>query len=143
VEVWLQVTREQLAALLEHPPPGWEQLLAHLAHRIANSRGGPPNGDPTDRLPSAALRRWINIRGQARVLVGCRVSPPRCDQDHTVEHANGGPASVHTLAPACKGDHLLRHGGGWGGIQHNPGHVTWTSPLGHQHERTPPPGPDQ
>ena len=143
VEIWLQVTRDDLARLLDQPPPGWGPLLTNLAHRIANRPGAPPNGDPTDRLPNAALRRWIYIRDQRCVFPGCRVAPHRGEVDHTVEHATGGPTSDTNLASTCSVDHRLRHRGGWSVTQPKPGHVTWSGPLGHSYHRTPPPGPDQ
>ncbi len=139
VEIWLHLTRDQLTQLADQPPPGWHDLIADLTHRIANSPGGPPNGDPRDRLPNAALRRWICIRDRQCVFPGCRVAPHRCEPDHTIEHAHGGPTSDANLANACTPDHTLRHKHGWTVHQPRPGHIVWTSPLGHRYERTPPP----
>ncbi len=138
LEVWLHLTRDELTHLGSHPPPGWELIVADLAQRVANSAGGPPNGDPTDRLPSAALRRWIAVRDRRCVFPGCRVAAQHCDADHTVEHAKGGPTVDVNLANACGPDHALRHDGGWTVEQPAPGRVVWTSPLGHRYERVPP-----
>ena len=143
VEVWLQVTRPQLRALLDDPPPGWGQLIADLVHRITNSPGGPPPGDPADRFPNAHLRRWIHIRDRRCVFPGCRVAPHRGDIDHTLDYAKGGTTVDGNLAAACGPDHDLKTKHGWTARQTRPGHVTWTSPLGHTYTRTPPPGPDQ
>jgi hypothetical protein len=143
VEVWLQFTRDQLDHLRHHPPPGWEMLLTDIAQRIATSPGGAPNGDPTDRLPSIPLRRWINIRDRHCAFPGCRVAAYRCDQDHSVEYANAGPTADHNLAACCGVDHRLRHEGGWTVHQPTPGRIIWTSPLGHQYQRITPPGPTQ
>jgi hypothetical protein len=141
VEIWLHLTRDQLTHLVNQPPLGWHRLMAGLAHRIANSPGGAPNGDPRDRLPGAALRRWICIRDRRCVFPGCRVAPHRCDADHTIEHAHGGPTSDANLAPTCTPDHVLRHKHGWTVHQTRPGRVVWISPLGHRYHHTPLPAP--
>lgn len=141
VQVWLQVSVDELADLSAHPPPGWEQVLADLTHRLATRPGGPPNGDPRGRLPSAALRRWIAIRDRHCTFRGCRVAPQRCDVDHIIAYAHGGPTADWNLAHACRADHLLRHTGGWSVQQPRSGTIIWTSPLGHTYPPVPQPGP--
>ncbi len=143
VHVWLQLTRAELTQLLDDPPPGWTPLLADIANRIAHRPLGPPNGDPADRFPTAALRRWVHIRDQRCSFPGCRVAAHRGDIDHTRDHATGGPTVDTNLGPCCGPDHDLKTTYGWTAHQTRPGHVTWTSPLGHTYQRTPPPGPDQ
>jgi hypothetical protein len=61
-QVWVQVNETTLAALrrLEHPA-GWDRIIAEI-HANAQPGAGPPNGDPTARLPGVALRRWIQVR---------------------------------------------------------------------------------
>jgi hypothetical protein len=143
VQVWLQLTAAELAALRDRPPRGWAQIIESLAERVAHTPGGPPNGDPTDRIPSEPLRRWINIRDRRCVFPGCRIAPHRSDADHTREYAQGGPTIDANLGSVCGPDHTLRHEHGWTVEQPTPGRFVWTSPLGHEYERLPPPGPDQ
>ena len=138
VEVWLHATAGELATLAHHPPPGWAALLTDLTHRSTQRPGGPPNGDPTDRLPNAALRRWIAIRDRHCVFPGCRTAAHHCDADHTREYATGGPTTDTNLGNACRPHHALRHTGGWHLHQPRPGHFIWTSPLGHHYLRPAP-----
>src|SRR5690606_5334640 len=60
LEVWLQVTHDTLAELAAQPPPGWQPVLDEITTALATKPGGPPNGNPTARLPGAALRRWLH-----------------------------------------------------------------------------------
>jgi hypothetical protein len=142
VEVWLQATPDQLARLGHDPPPGWHRILTDIASRVATRPGGPPNGNPADRLPGTALRRWLAIRDRRCQFPGCRAAPQHSDVDHTVEHALGGPTLDWNLGHACGPDHSLRHDRGWHVVQPTPGRIIWTSPLGHTYQRTPPPGPE-
>jgi hypothetical protein len=143
LEVWLQVTRDELARLTHDPPPGWPTILTNRARHIAVHRVGAPNADPTARLPGAPLRRWISIRDRRCVFPGCRVAPHRTDADHTIEHARGGPTIDTNVGCACEPDHMLRHEHGWRVRQPEPGQFIWTSPLGHEYQRNPPPGPGE
>jgi len=143
VEVWLLLTLDDFAALAAHPPPGWEQVITDLIHRVARTPDGAPNGDPDDRLPSTMLRRWLAVRDRRCVFPGCRIAPHRCDIDHTIEHHKGGPTIDTNLGPCCRPDHRLRHDYGWTVEQIRAGHFVWTSPSGHEYERLPPPGPEQ
>jgi hypothetical protein len=137
-EVWLQLTRADLEVLTANPPPGWEQVITEVNHRLANSPGGAPNGDPRDRLPNAGLRRWLAIRDQNCCFCGCRIAAHNCQVDHTIDYAHGGPTLDWNTAPACPGDHDLKTNHGWTIEQSKPGHVTWTSPLGRTYTRRPP-----
>ncbi len=141
IEVWLQFTREEIDRLIHAPPQGWARLLADLARQLSRGAGGPPNGDPRDRLPSAPLRRWLHVRDRRCVFPGCRIAPHRCDADHSIEYAKGGLTADANLANACGTDHALRHEGGWTVAQPTPGRVVWISKLGHHYERVAPPGP--
>lgn len=141
LEVWLQLTPDELTRLTHDPPPGWHQLITALAAHIANHPPGPPASDATARLPSAGLRRWIHIRDRRCVFPGCRIAPHRTDADHTLEHARGGPTIDTNLGSLCEPDHLMRHEQGWRARRCAPGTYLWTSPLGHEYQRNPPPGP--
>jgi Domain of unknown function (DUF222) len=142
VEVWLQLTQAELTRLAIDPPPGWARLVADLNHRITHSRAGAPNGDPTDRLPHSGLRRFLAIRDRRCMFPGCRVPSHRCHADHTLDHAHGGPTIDTNLAHVCGADHDLKTRHGWRARQLTPGHLVWTSPLGHDYHRRPPHGPN-
>jgi hypothetical protein len=137
LQVWLQVTQATLDALTrrEHPP-GWDRVIAEITGK-ADTNTGPPNGDPTARLPGRALRRWISIRDRTCVFPGCRVPAHRADADHSVEHAEGGLTTDTNLGSACRHDHRLRHEGRWTLSHMTTGQFSWTSRLGHTYHRTP------
>ena len=139
LHVWLQVTQATLNALArqEHPP-GWDRVITEITAK-ADTNTGPPNGDPTARLPGTALRRWITIRDSTCAFPGCRVPAHRADADHSIEHAQGGETTDTNLGPSCRHDHRMRHEGGWTLEQTSPGRFTWTSRLRHTYHRTPPP----
>ncbi len=141
LQVWLQVNRATLDALArqEHPP-GWDRVIAEITAK-ADTNTGPPNGDPTARLPGTELRRWIAVRDRTCVFPGCRVPAHRADADHSIEHARGGETTDTNLGPSCRHDHRMRHEGGWTLEQTSPGQFTWTSRLGHTYYRQPPPEP--
>jgi hypothetical protein len=144
-EVWLYTTRDKLrrltaAARIGLIHPSWAPVLAEITTNLDTTPTGPPNGDPTARLPGAALRRWIHLRDSQCVFPGCRAPAHRADTDHTTDHANGGKTADTGLAAACRHDHRLRHQGGWTVRHDQPGQITWTSPLGHTYRRHKPPG---
>ena len=141
--MWLHVdhdTLRQLNTVVALIPPGWRPVLAEITASLDTATNGPPNGDPTARLPGAQLRRWVHIRDGQCAFPGCRAPAHRSDTDHTVEHGKGGPTVDTGLAPACRHDHRLRHEGGWQVTQDQPGQITWTSRLGRTYQRQRPPG---
>src|SRR5690606_6171350 len=111
LEVWLQVTKETLDELAAQPPPGWQPVLDEITTALATNPGGPPNGNPTARLPGAALRRWLHVRDHTCTFPTCGVPAHRSDADHTTEHAKGGPTTDANLASACRPHHRLREVG--------------------------------
>ena len=144
-EVWLHTDEETLrlaqglarTGLID---PGWVDVLAEITTKLDTARAGPPNGDPTARLPGAGLRRWIHIRDTRCTFPGCRAPAHRTDTDHTLERAKGGATVDIGLAAACRHDHRLRHEGGWHVEHDQPGQITWTSRLGRAYQRHAPPG---
>jgi hypothetical protein len=140
--VWIQVTPDTLRALTQSADvdTAWSGVIAEITAKTCTARRGPPTGDQTARLPGAALRRWIHVRHRHCVFPGCRAPAHRGDADHSVQHARGGATVENNLTPPCRHDHRLRHDGGWTLKQTAPGHVTWTSRLGHTYHRRPPPG---
>lgn len=83
--------------------------------------------------PSERIRRFLAARDQRCRFPGCRVPVHRCDFDHTVDAALGGPTSTTNLGAVCRGHHLLKHHSGWAATQHDNGDYEWTSPTGRTH----------
>jgi hypothetical protein len=135
------------AAVLERlaaDPAGcgpWSVVVADLAARYADSEtaAGDRDAHPADRYPRAGLRRHVQMRDRRCVFVGCRCPAHRADQDHTLDHVLGGATVGAGLGPVCRHDHRLKHEGGWRLEQPEPGHFTWTSPLGRIYRTRPEP----
>ena len=83
--------------------------------------------------PSEAMRRFLTARDAHCRFPGCRVPAHRCDVDHTIDAAFGGPTSLDNLGMLCRGHHTLKHHTGWNVEQHPDGDYEWTSPTGRTH----------
>lgn len=88
--------------------------------------------------PTPTMRRFITARDLHCRAPGCRRAAARCDIDHTVAAAHGGPTSTDNLAVLCRGHHVLKHNTGWRLAQHDAGVLVWTSPTGAEHASRPP-----
>ena len=80
--------------------------------------------------PTAEQRRVLSGRDLHCRAMGCRVAAYRCDIDHTVDAAHGGPTSTANLAHLCRGHHMLKHHTDWSVEQEEDGVMKWTSPTG-------------
>ncbi|WP_375386565.1 DUF222 domain-containing protein [uncultured Microbacterium sp.] len=102
--------------------PGWNRVVIDV-----------PTGAPigVDRYtPSAELRRFLNVRDERCRYPGCTMKPWRCDADHTVDAALGGPTFAENLANLCRRHHVLKHSSPWQVEQLDGGRLQWTSPTG-------------
>ncbi len=116
----------------------WLPVLADIRRRIGFAADMPPP-DPDRRFPDAALRREVQMALRRCIGVGCRRRALKCEIDHTVDHAFGGPTLGPNLGPACGRDHGLKHRGDWGLERTGPHAFTWTSPLGRRYVVNTPP----
>ncbi|MDL5486088.1 HNH endonuclease signature motif containing protein [Microbacterium wangruii] len=80
--------------------------------------------------PSRVQRRHLDARDEHCRFPGCRTPSRRCDQDHTVDAARGGPTSLANLANLCRRHHTLKHAAAWTVEQVGRGVLRWTSPTG-------------
>lgn len=88
--------------------------------------------------PSGQMRRYLAARDQHCRFPGCRAPLARCDIDHTIDAALGGPTATDNLAHLCRGHHTLKHHGGWRVQQGRDGTLEWRSPTGRGYrERSP------
>ena len=60
---------------------------------------------PDARFPGAGLRRHIQMRDRTCIAPGCRRPARTVEQDHTREHAHGGPTVRANLDPLCRRHH--------------------------------------
>lgn len=121
------VTARRIAA----DAPEWERVLVH-----------PHTGEPiaVDRYrPSAQQRRLVNARDQHCRWPGCRRRAERCDADHTIAYADGGPTCAKNLALLCRRHHVLKHASPWRVLQLGAGSLEFTSPTGRVYRNDAPP----
>lgn len=115
------------------------ELLAELA-RSATLR---PLIHPADAppefgyAPSRALADFVRCRDLTCRFPGCDEPATRCDLDHTVPHAGGGPTHASNLKALCRRHHLLKTFWGWHDQQLPDATVIWTSPGGRTYITTP------
>ena len=89
--------------------------------------------------PGAALDRFLAARDEHCRFPGCRRPVWRCDIDHTVDAAHGGPTSDCNLANLCRRHHVMKHHTAWTVEQVSPGVLVLTSPTGRKHTDRPEP----
>lgn len=110
--------------------PSWSRVLTD-----------PARGHPlaVDRYrPSRKQRRYLAVRDEHCRFPGCRMPVWRCDVDHTVDAAEGGPTSTENLAHLCRRHHVLKHNTAWTVRRRGGGVLEWMSPTGRAYaERLP------
>ncbi|TWG89995.1 hypothetical protein L615_009500000190, partial [Nocardioides sp. J9] len=85
-------------------------------------------------------RQRVQLRDHTCRFPGCTVSATRCDLDHSVEHARGGPTCPCNLVPLCRRHHRAKTFSLWRYVTIQPGHYLWLSPNG-RHFLVTPKGP--
>lgn len=109
---------------------GWDRVVTHPVTGVVLS---------VDRYrPSEQQRRLLRARDERCRFPGCRMPVHRCDLDHTVDAALGGPTSTCNLAHLCRRHHSLKHASEWTVVQRLDGTLVWTSPTGRVHLDDPP-----
>jgi hypothetical protein len=113
-----------------------DRLLEMLGTMLLHDRAEPQHD------PSAGLREFVQVRDPVCIGPGCPRTATRCDLDHEIAFADGGPTASWNLSPKSTRCHLCRHHG-WTvcrdectGI--STGISTWTSPAGSQYQRRSP-----
>ncbi|MBA8816817.1 hypothetical protein FHX48_001910 [Microbacterium halimionae] len=126
----LSLVDPESARRLAGTAPGWDRVFTR-----------PVTGTvvAVDRYrPSDQLKRQLRARDQHCRFVGCRMPTHRCDIDHTVDAALGGPTHQHNLAHLCRRHHSLKHASKWTVKQKGDGVLEWTSPTGRSYTDKPP-----
>lgn len=111
-------------------PHPWDPILTEPA------RGHPTETDRRDVPP--AFRRFIQARDQRCRFPGCWMPAIRCEIDHTIDHALGGPTALGNLACLCQRHHSMKQFTPWRVRQLAGGVLEWTSPLGKAYTDRPP-----
>jgi len=115
------------------------ELLAELARSatlrpLIHPADAPPEAGYT---PSRALADFVRCRDLTCRFPGCDEPAPRCDLDHTVPHADGGPTHASNLKALCRRHHLLKTFWGWHDHQLPDATLIWTAPSGQTYITTP------
>jgi hypothetical protein len=132
--VEIQLPAELPDQLTTHPASNgpWARVINEIAARYRDRDHllAALDHNPSGRFPHAALARHIEVRDRTCTFMHCRCPAHNSDLDHTVDHAQGGPATSTNLGRGCGRHHPYKHKLGWRLEQPRPGHFTWTSPLG-------------
>ncbi len=131
----------------DHQPgelAGYGTIDAALARRLAQDPDAtwrriltdPKSGAVLDvghstYRPPAALHRHVRTRDRNCRFPGCLRDAARCQQDHTIPYAAGGPTAAHNLGELCTHHHRLKHHADWQLTQPAAGTFEWTTPTGH------------
>ena len=117
-----------------------QQLAGHAGHWeeiTINPDTGTVLSVDTYR-PSTKLKQFLRARDLHCRFPGCHTPTMRCDIDHTIDAALGGPTTSTNLAHLCRRHHTLKHHSKWAVAQAPDGTLTWTSPLGTNYTERPP-----
>jgi len=94
----------------------------------------------TDRYQRTAdQRRFLRARDRHCRFPGCRVPALRCEHDHSIDYARGGPTCITNLAGLCQRHHSMKQFTAWQVRQLGDGVLEWRSPLGRIYIDHPPP----
>ena len=98
----------------------------------------PGDAPPEPRYaPSQALAAFVRCRDLTCRWPGCDQPAHRCDLDHTIPYADGGPTHASNLKCYCRTHHLVKTFWGWRDQQLPDGTIILTSPAGHTYVTTP------
>lgn len=120
-------TARELACLTRSP---WERILTNPV------TGAVLHVDTYQR--TSAIDRYLRARDQHCRFPGCRLPAIRCEVDHTIDHALGGPTDSRNLAHLCQRHHSMKQFTAWRVRQLPDGVLEWTSPLGRTYTEHPP-----
>ena len=88
--------------------------------------------------PSAQIKRYLAARDERCRAPACTRPVHRCDCDHTVAAADGGPTEVENLAHFCRRHHTDKHQTAWRVRQLGRGVIEWIGPTGRRYADRPP-----
>lgn len=91
--------------------------------------------------PAIPQRRYLRARDQHCRFPGCRRAAIRCEIDHTVDAARGGPTALSNLAHLCQRHHSMKQFTPWRVRQLGRGVLEWTSPTGRAYREDAPAPP--
>ncbi|HEU5271891.1 MAG TPA: DUF222 domain-containing protein [Jatrophihabitans sp.] len=126
---------------------GYGPITAETARRLAADESGTWRRLLTDRdtgalldigahryRPPQRVRDFLAARDDVCVFPTCNQPGYRCEPDHTIPYANGGPTSRRNLALTCRRHNRAKTTGtGWSYRHNQNGSYTWTTSTGHKY----------
>ncbi|WP_193613571.1 HNH endonuclease signature motif containing protein [Nocardioides lijunqiniae] len=100
-----------------------------------------PVHDLADHVHVAAYEHPTRLAEQAEIVdltcifPWCTRPATRCDKDHAIPYADGGPTCSCNSAPLCRGHHRLKTHGRWTYDVLDRGTYLWHSAHGHTYRR--------
>lgn len=113
---------DDTARALAASAPGWVRVAVD-----------PMSGVPmcVDRYrPVERQKLFLQVRDERCRFPGCRRPARRCDIDHTIAAAEGGPTCLCNLEHLCERHHTLKHHTDWSVEQLSGGILRWIAPTG-------------
>jgi hypothetical protein len=105
-----------LLVAFDHPRTG-ETIAVATEKELRRAARGPGLRPPPDTdayEPTAAQKRFLDVRDRHCRMPGCRRRPGRLDLDHGDAHADGGPTACWNLCCLCRRHHRIKtHAPGW------------------------------
>ncbi|MCV7378310.1 hypothetical protein BST11_20360 [Mycobacterium alsense] len=117
-------------------PPELIAELSTTAKRVALVHPADAAPEP-GYVPSKALADFVRCRDLTCRWPGCDQPAARCEIDHTIPHAAGGPTHAGNLKCLCTTHHLVKTFWGWTEKQLPDGTLIFTSPSGQTYVTTP------
>jgi hypothetical protein len=116
---------------------------AHGGARVQEGdAGGPVIGPPPPTSayrPSAGQEKFLRTRDRHCRMPGCRRRAARCDIDHVIAHADGGPTDCWNLCCLCRRHHRIKtFARGWRFDLLDDGRLIVRTPSGVSRETRPP-----
>ncbi len=87
--------------------------------------------------PTKPLEQFVRARDRECQFPGCHRGATRCEIDHRVAWADGGPTNADNLICLCTRHHHAKHEGGWTVARLDDGTLRWTSPSGRVYDNDP------
>ncbi len=124
-----------LARFLAGSSTAWTRLFLDPQGMVCSTDAYPP---------TAGMQRFLRARDRTCRFPGCRAPARRCQIDHTLDHAKGGPTHICNLECLCGRHHPMKHPDvdekyRWNATQLPGGILAWTSPSGDTYIDEPPP----
>jgi hypothetical protein len=82
----------------------------------------------TRRRPPAAMAAFIRAETTRCAAPGCHRPASRCELDHRIRRADGGPTDERNIKPLCPRHHDAKDEGGWHYVEIRRNLFLWVSP---------------